>query len=103
MFTDNQTIASWFAGSSAPAKADGRAFTTRGFSSIYQIMVCAGLRPRFPGSAAISWVPRALTAAADYLCNLAMDQKTSFYFDDLGYPTLEEGGLHTFPQRWCFS
>ena len=81
VWSDNSSIASWASGTGSPLHSDGQLYTRHLFQ-IIEALFLDGYTQRFPCAAAVDWVPRALTASADLLCNICMDNTSSFIWED---------------------
>jgi len=80
LLSDNQTVANWCAGTS-PVEGQEAQKLLRSHWEMVQCMLNLGLRPRTYATRLVSWVPRALTGAADLLCNMSMDTHQSWHWE----------------------
>jgi hypothetical protein len=79
VLTDNQTVAGWAAGRSFPGGEEAKLAVGCWWAAVDSLLQ-KGWQPRSPHTPPVSWVPRALTAAPDLLCNLCLDMGTSYYW-----------------------
>ena len=80
LLSDNQTVAHWCAGL-APEEGQEAQKRVRSHWGMVQCMFSLGLRPKTYATRLVSWVPRALTGAADLLCNMGMDTHQSWHWE----------------------